>query len=75
MEDVVFKKNDTRLRYITIGGLIFFKKSEADNHNRMVSKANYYKHLLEKRNWIQRLFNIKPSMKLYDEMWAKIKYI
>lgn len=66
-EDLMFKKPDTRIIYKTCDGKEFYNRHEAEIHDRIASRKIYYEHLLKNRNWFMRFFNIKPSMKFYDE--------
>lgn len=53
--------------YDTIDGRKFTNKEVAESHDRIAHRQRYYNLKMENRNWFMRLFNIKPSMKSYDE--------
>ncbi len=56
-----------KIIYVTSDGRKFEDKIAAEKHDKIISRQMYYEYLIKNRNWIQRLFNIKPSMKFYDE--------
>jgi hypothetical protein len=58
---------DLMINYITSDGKQFSNRAEAVRHDRVVARKHYYEHLLKNRNWLMRFFNIKPSMKFYDQ--------
>lgn len=56
-----------KMLYKTCDGRTFENKAEAILHDKIVSRERFYNHLLENRNWFQKLFNIKPDMSFYDQ--------
>lgn len=55
------------IEYETTDGKKFKHIELASIHQQMLDREAYYYHLMSRRNWLQRLFNIKPSMKFYDK--------
>ena len=35
------------------------------------AREDFYNYLMSKRNWFQRLFNLKPNMRFFDEIQFK----
>jgi hypothetical protein len=62
---------ENKIKYVTSDGKVFYDELQAYLHDREVSRERYYQQMLKDRNWFQKLFNIKPSMKFYDEMASK----
>ena len=64
--------------YMASDGTVFKTEFEARYHEMMVcepiKREKYYQYLMAKRNWFQRLFNIKPDMSFYDEMTFKSRF-
>lgn len=58
----------TEIIYETVDGRRFKDKEEARQHSKVAGRKRHYEFLLERRNWLQKLFNIKPSMSYYDEI-------
>jgi hypothetical protein len=68
------KAEAMKINYVTSDGKKFDNEVLANNHQDTLDRERYYNHLLSRRNWIQRLLNIKPSMKFYDEMAFKARF-
>lgn len=60
--------------YMTIDGKKFTNKSQAIMHDEEISRKAFYDHLLKNRNWLEKLFNIKPSMEYYDRLTFTAKF-
>ena len=73
MPDVAFEIPKHSIKYITSDGKSFTDKLEAEIHDDVVSRQMYFEHLMKKRNWFQRLFNIEPDMSFYDSIALKAK--
>jgi hypothetical protein len=69
---VVIKDFDVKIEFITVDGKSFKTEADAYIHDLEISRKSYYDHLLERRNWLQKLFNIKPDMNYYNKMTLKI---
>jgi hypothetical protein len=59
---------DITIKHCTSDGKVFDNEFEAIIHDKEVCRKEYYNMLLSKRNYFQRLFNMTPSMRYYDNI-------
>jgi hypothetical protein len=57
---------NSKIVYVDRNGNRFYSEIAAVKSDRKIARDNYYNDIMSKRNWIQRLFNIKPDMSLYE---------
>lgn len=65
---VQIKNPTSKIKYIDRRGNEFESELLAMISEKSAAREDYYSHLLENRNWIERFFNIKPNMDLYDSL-------
>lgn len=70
---IIIKNPNLKIKYIVMDDTSFEDKHRAIDYEEKLSRYNYYNFLLAKRNWFMKFFNIKPSMKFYDELVFKSK--
>ncbi len=63
----------TGIIWLACDGKEFTSALECDLYDKPRRRQMYYDYLLSRRNWFERLFNIKPSMKFYDIQVFKTK--
>lgn len=69
--EVTFQPLDNKIIYVDRRGNEFESKILCRISDRAFAREDYYNYLLKNRNWFERLFNIKPSMKFYDTLIYK----
>ena len=67
-EGLIIKNPETEIKYKTSDNKEFTHRLLAQMHQEEIDAKDYYNMLLTKRNWLQRTFNIKPSMNFYYKM-------
>lgn len=67
-------KNPTtsKAKYIDSRGNEFESELLAMISDKKFAREDFFSHLMTNRNWIQKLFNLKPSMHFYDKMTQTI---
>lgn len=67
--------NDTlRGKIMATDGKLFDNEIEAMIYDDKISRKAFYDYLVERRNWIQKLLNVKPNMSMYDRLSFNSKF-
>jgi len=62
------KLNRSMIKWIASDGKTFYNAKICEAYDKPLRRQMMYDHLMSKRNWFERLFNMKPDMGLYDRL-------
>ena len=65
---LTIEHNPPRITYVCLDGYETEDFMVAALRDKALMRKRYYENEMKNRNWLMRLFNIKPSMKFYDSL-------
>lgn len=67
-EPITMIYSEPMVWYMACDGKKFKCPIECSIYEKPLLRRRHYNYLLERRNWFERFFNIKPNMDYYDSL-------